>query len=493
MKQLKTLPQDQDFYAVYAILIVVICRIKTAAQVVSGFTEIGIIYTASLSVLLPLFPDLAFIAALIVAVLSTLVIEMGLRVFAPKAVDAILYKRYTSLHLSMTLVVWLLTIVLLATSGILSFKNSKIIVDRLAPDAAQVLTNPTDSVYKDDVLGLQAQFVQDSTDIVQRFTEESTAVNHAFEQRVAAKSRELTNYRRREVRTGLSFATRKDQLRLERDELEAECAQALAALKKQKNAALTAINQESKRALTLVNTAYTAQIDSIHQINQVNRQERLQNVNTYGLGLGWFTLVCLLIFITAVVLERVHAKGSGIVEKVEISQYDFMPPFWVNAWQAFRERVNYWFQNRIKRFQDKTPPAPLPANKEELYDPTAISNITLTLKLEQDAEDQEENVIIIPSKRRQIGFQPGEGTTDTPTAHTKDSYAIKGTPTHTDLRQWKRRLKDYKKRLGRHVQKKLAAERRGEQAGKRTLDAIDNNQKWVDHYTRLIQEYSTPK
>jgi len=493
MKQLKTLPQNQEFYAVYAILIATICRIKTAAQVVSGFTEIGILYAAFLSVLLPLFPNVGFMMAVIIAVFSTLIIEMGLRVFAPKAVDAILYKRYTSMHLPMTILVCLITFVLLATSGVLSFKNSKVIVNQLAPAADKVLTDPIDSVYAYKQRERQMQFTRDSTEIVQQFTEESNAVTHAFEQRIAAKARELTNYHRREIRTGLSFATRKDQLRLERDQLKAECAQALAALKSQKNTALADLKEEGKQALTLVNTAYTAQIDSIRRVNSTSLQERSQQVNKYGLGLGWFTLVCLLIFMTAVILERVHAKGSGIVEKVEISQYDFMPPFWVNAWQALRERVNYWLQDRIKRFQDATPPAPLPANKEELYDPTAINNLTITLKLDQEADDQKEKVVIIPSKRRQIGFQQDRSTADTPTAHTKDSYAIKGTPTQADLRQWKRRLKDYKKRLGRHVQKKLAAERKGEQAGKRTLDAIDNNQRWVDHYTRLIQEYSAPK
>ncbi|KGE88586.1 MAG: hypothetical protein ACE362_08380 [Phaeodactylibacter xiamenensis] len=493
MKQLKTLPQNPEFFAVYAILIATLSRIKTAAQVVSGFTEVGIIYTASFSLLVPLFPNLAFLGALSIAVLSTLIIEMGLRVFAPKAVDAILYKRYTSMHLPMTILVCLITVVLLGTSGVLSFKNSKVIVDRFAPVPAQVSTSPIDSVYAQTEREQRTQFAQDSTDIVRQFNEELATITHAFDQRIAATSRELTNFRRREIRTGLSFATKKDQLNLKQDELKAEHAQAVAALQKQKNSALTGLKQEKKQALTLVNTAYTAQVDSIHRLNLLNRQKRSQNVDKYGLGLGWFTLVCLLIFLTAVILERVHAKGSGIVEKVEISQYDFMPPVWVNAWQALRERINYQVQERIKRFQDATPPAPLPANKEELYDPTAINNLTITLKLDQESDDQKEKVVIIPSKRRQIGFQQDKHTADTPAAHTEDSYAIKGTPTHADLRQWKRRLKDYKKRLGRHMQKKLAAERKGEQAGKRTLDAIDNNQKWVEHYTRLIQEFSTSK
>ena len=490
MKQLKTLPQDQEFFSVYAMLIRGIRRSKTAAQVVSAATEIGIIYTASLSALLPIFPDYAAAMALGVAILGTAVIELGLRLLAPQSVDAVLYRRYSGLHLPMTIVVVLLTLVLVSTSALLSFKNSKVIVNTFTPEAEQLLTTAVDSSYQEQTAEQRFVYSQDSLALVERFTAEMAATTTAFDQQIAAKARELSNYRRRERRTEQSFATRKDQLRLEMDQLKAERAQALAQLEHEKQAAFTALRTENKTALALVNRTYTAELDSIQGVNTEALQQRETTVGNYGLGLGWFTLVCLFIFCLAVVLDRVHAKGSGIKDQVEISQYDFMPTVWVNAWQALRERVNYWLQERIKRFQDATPPAPLPANKEELYDPTAISNITITLRLEQEADSQEENVILIPSKRRQIGFRQATEQTDTERTHTKSSCAIKDTPSENDLRQWKQRLKDYKKRLGRHTQKKLAMERRGETVSKRTLDAIENNQGWVDHYTRLIQQHS---
>ncbi|MGH1433095.1 MAG: hypothetical protein ACRBG0_01410 [Lewinella sp.] len=491
MKQLKTLPHDEEFFSVYAMLIRTIRRSKTAAQLVSAATEIGIIYTASLSALQPIFPDVAAVIALGVALLGTAVIEIGLRVLAPQSVDAVLYRRYAGLHLPMTIAVALLTIVLLGTSGLLSFKNSKVIVDTFAPEATQQETTPVDSIYQSQEQEERILFTQDSTSLAERFAAEMTATSTAFDQSIAVKERELRNYRHKEIRTKQSFATRKDQVLLERDQLKAERAQALAQLERQRQAAFTDLRTAAKDALTLVSTAYTVELDSIKRVNTLALQQRDTTVSNYGLGLGWFTLVCLFIFCVAVILDRVHAKGSGIEDKVEISQYDFMPSVWINAWQALRERLNYWFQERIKRFQDATPPAPLPTDREELYDPTTINNIKITLRLEQEAAaSEEDNVILIPSKRRQIGFRQATENTDTERAHTKNSCAIKDTPTEYDLRQWKQRLKDYKKRLGRHTQKKLVTERRGETVSSRTLSAIENNQKWVEHYTQLLEQYS---
>lgn len=45
----------------------------------------------------------------------------------------------------------------------------------------------------------------------------------------------------------------------------------------------------------------------------------------------------------------------------------------------------------------------------------------------------------------------------------------------------------YLKRHARHVQKSLSAQRAGKQPTKRTLDAIENNRRWIDHYQQLLK------
>lgn len=46
----------------------------------------------------------------------------------------------------------------------------------------------------------------------------------------------------------------------------------------------------------------------------------------------------------------------------------------------------------------------------------------------------------------------------------------------------------YKKRLGSAEQRKIKLERAGKTVPRNTLNAINNNREWVDHYTAQIHE-----
>ena len=46
----------------------------------------------------------------------------------------------------------------------------------------------------------------------------------------------------------------------------------------------------------------------------------------------------------------------------------------------------------------------------------------------------------------------------------------------------------YKKRLGSAKQRKIKLEKAGKTVPKNTLNAIQNNQQWVEEYTKQIQE-----
>lgn len=48
------------------------------------------------------------------------------------------------------------------------------------------------------------------------------------------------------------------------------------------------------------------------------------------------------------------------------------------------------------------------------------------------------------------------------------------------------RLNQYQKRLARHTQIKIARDHAGLPVSRRTLAAIENNAKWVDHFQQLI-------
>ena len=103
MKHLRTAPTETGFFETYAKLAKSITLSGVFAQIVSGLTEIGGIFAASYSALLPIFPELALPIAGAVAIIGTAVLELGLRVLMPHTVDAVLYRRYSGLHLPMTI------------------------------------------------------------------------------------------------------------------------------------------------------------------------------------------------------------------------------------------------------------------------------------------------------------------------------------------------------------------------------------------------------
>ena len=120
MKNLKSLPKQNKYFARYARLANSIRLSGYFSQGVSGLTEIGGIFAAALSILYPIFPSLAFYIAAVIAVIGTLVLEAGLRIAVPQSVDAILYKRWSGPDLAMSISVLILSLILLATSGVLS-------------------------------------------------------------------------------------------------------------------------------------------------------------------------------------------------------------------------------------------------------------------------------------------------------------------------------------------------------------------------------------
>lgn len=401
MKSLHGLPTVQDFFQTYAKLSSAIRRSGFAAQVVSALTEIGGIYAAAYSALLPVFPSLAFYLAAAVALIGTAVIEVGLRVLTPHTVDAVLYRRFNGLYLPMTVAIWLCTALLLGTSGVISFANSKTIVAEYTPPAEQLATTAQDSAYLAEKSALAATFSQDSAMIAGRHESQIQAQKIAYAGKIQAKQTELRNLRRKEGRTGQSFATQKDNAAAAIAAIEAEKAAQLASLEASKAHELGEARKAYTAAAAWAKTGYAAKVDSIQAINRAAIDQRAETVSSYGGGLGYFTIVCLFIFCASVVLDRIHRKGSGIRETIELSQYDVSPPALAEALQAIRERFNYSLMSRIKAFADRTPPAPLPTQPTQLYDPTEVSNITIVLKVDQDANGGE---IVMQPKRRPIGF-----------------------------------------------------------------------------------------
>ena len=498
MKHLRSTPKDRGFHDIYARLAKSINASGYFAQLVSALTEIGGLFAAALSVLYPIFGEWAIYPSAAVALIGTAVLEIGLRVVIPQAVDAVLYKRWQGLHLAMSISVFLLGLILLAASGVLSFKNSQTVVDTMVeePEIDSIALQAAQVNYNAKVAKLGEAYRADSASTAKRYEQRIQAEKEAYSGELGSAKRELSNVYNRERRTGNSYATAKDKARQRIADVEAAQAQELAAITAERGEALAALKTEHKAAVKALEAKHGESVAEIKAAHELASTERDATVSSYGGGLAYFTIVCLFIFLSSVILDRIHHKGSGIQETVELSQYDISPPWYIEGWNALRERVQTNIRTRIAAFAEKTPAAPLPSSPNELYDPTTLANLEVRLKLDT-GDDEQERVIPIQPKRRQIGFIRSDTKRDlNSTRNEQEHLPPEALPEGADmhklqqlqLNQMKQRLKMYKKRLGSHTQKRIKAERRGEEPSERTLNAITNNEQWVQLYTHLIRE-----
>ncbi|KGE85924.1 hypothetical protein IX84_25300 [Phaeodactylibacter xiamenensis] len=497
--------------------------IIVATLIVSGTTEIGGIFTATVSAFEPIAGQYSWYVAGAIALIATFVLEGGLRIMIPQAVDSFLYKRFQGLDLALTVIYVVLGIGLMATSGYLSFVNSKIIVDSVVvePERDSLAIKGARIDYNANQAKAAETYRNDSTATAQRYQERLAAEQTSYAGKIGAAKRELSNIYNRERRTGQSFATAKDAARQKIANLQAEEATAIAGIKAEKAEALSTLLAEHKALLAEIKTTYQKATASLEKKFQEAKGERTATVDGYGGGLAYFTVISLFIFLASVILERIYVKGSGIKQTIELSQYDVSPPAYIEAWHAFRDRIQTNIRTRIANFAAKTPPPPLPTAPTELYDPTQLSNITINLKIQQEdtGEQDGDRTIYIQPKRRQIGFtrkdapqdrtkvydheppptkpdggpEPPPRTSHEPLTTEPPSHGIRWAVNpplenyaNMPLPDLLQRLKRHKKRLGEQTQKKLAAERKGETVQRRTLDAIENNRNWVNSLTALI-------
>ncbi|MCH2085262.1 MAG: hypothetical protein MK226_22950 [Saprospiraceae bacterium] len=485
MKSLFNPPKDRGFFDVYATLAQSVNRSGYFAQLISAATEIGIIYSLAKNSLIDFFPQYAEVFAVITAIIGTATIEIGLRLTTPHTVDAILYKRFKGLYLPMSIAIFILTAVLLGSSGYLSFSNSDEIVHNFTPEAKQITTANADSIYLAETEAATNQFRNDTSLINSNYQSLIGATSKAYAAKIAAAESEVKKWIDKEQATGRNYTTHKANAEVKKAETIAERDGIISNYKADQTAKIAAAKANYS---VLIKEARKIKKTSLAEVKATNKQakaDRETKVSSYGGGLGWFTIVCLFLFVSSVVLDRIHKKGSGIEEKIQLSQYDISPSAWNEFLFAIRERLGYNLRSWIFDFAAATPPPPLPVNNSELYDQTELTdNIT---KLKTQETEKRDNVIHLPSRRR-IGFRTDQSYRSfysTPSTKHENTKTTHETP---EMREIKQRLKMYKKRLGSHQQKALAQEKKYGKIKQRTKDAIDNNRNWITHYTNLLNQ-----
>ena len=396
MKSFITLPTAQDFFDRYAHLIHTLNRTTPLTQIISAATEIGVIYSAIFTAVNQVLPDIATGAAITCAVLGTALLEMGLRVLFPYGWRAILYRRFKGLDLLMTVAIWAALIMFVGASGVLSFTGGKqAVIDNIPPPELATTAEAEELAEKDRTTAL-ATFTADSAAITTRYAAQIDATGASYTAQIDAAKGKVQYYRQREAITGNSYASARAKEAQRANELESEKAQAIAQLRTAEAEEIRAASQARTTALASITGHLEEARAEVTTGNKTTEEEHLAKTNGIGLGVGWFTLICLAYFALVTLLYEAMKKGSGIEDRPQVDHYHFAPGIMAEATGALSERWNYWTRNTIQRFADATPPAPLPANMKSLYDLSGIR--ADVVQLEAITTDQGGNVLRIPRK-----------------------------------------------------------------------------------------------
>ena len=372
MKSFITLPTSQEFYDRYAALIDTLNRTTPLTQIVSAATEIGVIYSITYKAIHQVLPPLATPLAITCAVLGTALLEVGLRVLFPYGWRAILYRRFQGLDLLMTVVILAALAMLGTASGYLSFSGGKeAVINNMPPPTLATTAEEEGRAEKDRRTAL-ATFTADSAQIAQRYAAQIDATGASYAAQVSAAKGKVQYYRQREAITGNSYASARAKEAQRANELEADRAQAIAQLRTAEAEEIRAASQARTTALTSITGTLEAARLEVSTGNKTTTEEHLAKTKGIGLGVGSFTLICLLYFALVTLLYEAMKKGSGMEDKPQPNHYTFAPGIWAEASGAISERWNYATRNVIQRFADNTPPAPLPAHVKSLYDLAGI-------------------------------------------------------------------------------------------------------------------------
>lgn len=382
MKTVFSLPKDDGFYNRYATLIPNLRKLGYLAQVVSALTEIGVIYAVIYSSLADFWPRAAVPIATVGAMIGTAFLEVGLRQLLPYSARAILHKRFAGLDRLMTVFILAATVGLFATSGLLSFQGSKSMVEAVAPSPHLRTTTNADSTHHTARAEALATFAQDSAEITGRYTSQISAQKTAFSAKISNAQR-LTTAKDESARR---------RARAQVGELQAAKAEALAALEAAKAEELRNAAERKNNALQRATDAQTRARDEVSRDNTTAKEKSERKVRQYGGGLSWFTVVCHLVLILAVVLDEAYRKGSGIEQVAQPNQYDFSEPIGAAFAGAISDRWNYHARTLIKRIADSTPAPPAPPKPGTLYDLEAWKPRRVRL-VPNDAEQTEEQAL----------------------------------------------------------------------------------------------------
>lgn len=424
MKLQKTLPQNVPFFERYADLIHSLTKVATVSQVVTGATEIGILYALLSKVLSDILPPqyitfCSFVGAIFCAAL----LQIGLKKVFPYSIRAILYSRFKGLDLAFSIGVFVLTTALLVVSVVLSWQGSKDIADFAVKDPTTKTTDKADSLKATDIATAQRVFSSDSATIETKYKGKTEAIESEYQSRIAA----IEKYSK-----GKQATTQRAELKTK-----------LAKLQSDKAAEIEAKATIRQQAFDRAESRNATETATITTDNTEAKAKSKQKLDRYGGYIGYFTAFCYVFFLCVFTLNEIYHKGAKIDLTPIPSQRHFNPSVITEWLEAVKERIDVTLRTKVYNFANATAAQPLPESIRNLYEFKAKAFDEV---LQVQSDFAQTKIVKLPTKRhklaatiqpekqddttkkqRQIGFKKTDDTTVT--NDTNDTEKVENTST----------------------------------------------------------------
>lgn len=366
MKTFKSLPQDSEFFRIYAKFATGIAAGVVISQIISALTEAGIIYQAVYQSLEVFGASFALWGAIAGAALGVAMIELvGLRFFLPQSVDALLFSRFRGLHLPMTLFSFLMAGVLVAGSFYLSIEGKTDLVGNALETAQDGEKAEAGQAHQESRAEAVAAFRQDSSALAEQYAGLLEAEKAKAAAAIEVHKNELALWEGKAARTGRNYESRISKARGQMIEAQAALKATEARLKAELGQRLQQRESRYIAAADSLQATFAGKVDELKGKYQ-SKGER------YGLGAGLIVIIAVAFSIIGIVLARIFHKGAGIEETPLPTDYFFRPGIFAEWYYALGERFQQLTRQAVSNFIARTKEPPELSRIHSLYERDSI-------------------------------------------------------------------------------------------------------------------------
>lgn len=480
MKVTKTTPENKDFFNEHGSSLAAYGLIGFIGQLLSGLSLAYAVYALLLAEVLKQGIQNATLPLVMAALLVAVFIELANRILARRAIKPFVVKglfaedpQLAGRHkiLNNSYLVGLLAIACL--SYFLSAVGSSYYAEDSTEIPELIKVDSLKEIYAGQLKDLRADFTRDSMTIAGPYEIRLQAARDRFVSDSLALRKEREKYRAC-ANTGNSWCKNKLTDYLARiDRSKAAMNDSLAMISSLKGKALmTVLNDRNAKAQN-IEQEKAATLAKAEQKNDDLLKEKTADSSFKGLVFIILTIAGQTVFYLMIYLSLQVEAGSDIQYEVEPNEFWNLPSIVdeikvMISWRLERglRRSIRWLFGEPGEHETEIP-------YRGLFEDTKQQSAAPSMPLS--------------TLQSSVTFtaQNFRGKKHKTKPHTKPLKRAHKTQSLSDLKQ---RLRMYKKRLGSAKQRKIKLEKAGKTVPKNTLNAIQNNQRWVEEYTQQIQE-----